>query len=293
MEVQVITPHGFCEGVLNAIRIAKAARNDHPTATIHVIGSLVHNEEVKVEFEKNNFVFHDEFIKPLSQWMAEIPGGSVIVFAAHGHEKSLDEIAKKKGLIIYDTTCRFVQQNASMIKQEVDSCHQVIYIGKEGHAECIGALSIDSAQVHLCDPSEIEADSSWKHLDEKQPAVISQTTMDLADLETAKKAILSLYPEALFSDERCFSTKKRQEAICQAAPDTDLFIVLGSSTSNNTTKLCDLAKKKYPQAVVLRVLNLEELRKISLFGGKKVALASGASTSNETFQAVLNYLRSR
>lgn len=293
MEVQVITPHGFCEGVLNAIRIAKKARKDHPTATIHVIGSLVHNEEVKADFEKNHFVFHDEFTKPLSQWMAEIPCGSIIVFAAHGHEKSLDETAKKKGLIVYDTTCRFVQQNASMIEQELAAGHEVIYIGKKGHAECVGALSIDPGQVHLCDPSEIEADASWKHLEEGQPAVISQTTMDLEDLDTAKKAILSLYPEAIFSDERCFSTKRRQEAIGQASPDTDLFIILGSSTSNNTAKLCDLAKKKNPQALVLRVLNLDELRKINLFGKKKAALASGASTSNETFQAVLNYLRSR
>jgi 4-hydroxy-3-methylbut-2-enyl diphosphate reductase len=293
MEVQIITPHGFCEGVLNAIRIAKTARKEHPTATIHVIGSLVHNEEVIRDFEKDHFVFHDEFHQPLSVSLAQIPAGSVIVFAAHGHEKALDEMAQKKGLIVYDTTCRFVRQNASMIAMELEIGHEVIYIGKKGHAECVGALSLDANKVHLCDPSELENEGSWKHIAEEQPAVVSQTTMDLEDLETAKKAILALYPQALFSDERCFSTKRRQEAIDQAAPDTDLFIILGSSTSNNTAKLYDLAKKKYPSAFVLRVLNLEELRKVSLFGHKKAALASGASTSNETFQAVLNYLRSR
>jgi 4-hydroxy-3-methylbut-2-enyl diphosphate reductase len=115
--------------------------------------------------------------------------------------------------------------------------------------------------------------------------------MDLADLYFAKKALSVLFPKARFKDERCFATKKRQEALYKVGEDVDVFVILGSCTSNNTMKLCSIAKDNFPKADVYRINSMEELKAVKLEGKKRVALASGASTSPEFFNKVNDYLR--
>jgi 4-hydroxy-3-methylbut-2-enyl diphosphate reductase len=289
METYVVTPHGFCEGVVRAIALAKKAKKEHPAETIHVLGLLVHNEDVIKDLEGEGFLFHDERQGDLSEQLAAIPDGSILVFAAHGHDPKLNLMAQAKKMIVYDATCRFVEANAASIRQEISKGHQVIYIGKSGHAESLGALAIDRQRVHLFDPTV--NDTAWQSTGDKKPSVISQTTMDLADIEAAKTTILRFYPQAHFLDERCFSTQKRQEALLKAPKDCDLFIILGSGNSNNTLKLAAIAQNHFPDALVIRALNLSELRTRPLSGKKKAALASGASTSPTTFSEVLAYLK--
>jgi 4-hydroxy-3-methylbut-2-enyl diphosphate reductase len=291
METYVVTPHGFCEGVVRAIALAKKAKKEHPSEIIHVLGMLVHNEDVIEQLSKEGFLFHDERKGDLATQLAAIPDGSVLVFAAHGHDPALNGMAKKKGLIVYDATCQFVQANASSILTEIAHHHEVIYIGKAQHAESLGALAIAPKHSHLFDPSTPKL-GDWNHLADPEPSVVSQTTMDLDDIEKAKQAISRVYPKAHYLDERCFSTQKRQAALLQAPHDIDLFVILGSSNSNNTVKLASIAEQNYPNAQVIRALNLAELKTYSLKGKKKAALASGASTSSETFNEVLAYLKS-
>jgi 4-hydroxy-3-methylbut-2-enyl diphosphate reductase len=291
METYVVTPHGFCEGVVRAIALAKKAKKEHPAETIHVLGMLVHNEDVIAELSQEGFLFHDERQGDLAGQLSSIPDSSVLVFAAHGHDPALDAMAKKKQLLVYDATCRFVQANATSILDEIAHHHDVIYIGKKNHAESLGALAIAPNHLHLFDPSSPE-EGDWKNLQESDPSVISQTTMDLSDIEQAKVLIGHRYPKARFLDERCLSTQKRQAALLGAPSDIDLFIILGSPSSNNTLKLASIASQAYPQATILRVLNLAELKAYALTGKKKAALASGASTSSQTFDEVLAYLKS-
>lgn len=293
MDIQVLEPHGFCEGVVRAIQIAKKARSEHPGQTIHVLGWLVHNEEVIAGMEKDGFVFHGEKEGSLKDCLNLIPSGSVVVFAAHGHDPSLNAIAEDKAVIIYDATCHYVEANAATMKAEIHKGHDIIYIGQKNHAECVGALSIDPGHIFLCDPALLADDTSWKHLADPSPIVVSQTTMDMDDLIQAKQAISRLYPSLTFIDERCSATKRRQTAILLAEKNTDLFLILGSLTSNNTMKLVQIAKDNFPHADVIRALGLEEVISLGdLRHYQHVALASGASTSNETFQNVLSYLKS-
>jgi 4-hydroxy-3-methylbut-2-enyl diphosphate reductase len=290
METYIVTPHGFCEGVVRAIALAKKAKKEHPSSKIHVLGMLVHNEDVIDELSQEGMVFHDERNGNLKDQLLSIPDASVLVFAAHGHDPSLNELAKQKKMIVYDATCRYVEANATSIVNEIAHHHDVIYIGKKNHAESMGALAIEPKHTHLFDPSSPK-EGDWASLANPEPAVISQTTMDLEDIEEAKKEISQLYPQANFLDERCLSTQKRQAALLEAPKDIDVYVILGSGNSNNTVKLSSLALKNYPHAQVIRALNLAELKTYSLQGKKKAALASGASTSPDTFAEVLAYLK--
>jgi 4-hydroxy-3-methylbut-2-enyl diphosphate reductase len=290
MEVISIEPHGFCEGVVSALLKAKQARKEHPIGPIYVLGLLVHNEDVIGRLEKEGFLFCDEQTKSLEEWIAEIPERSVVVFAAHGHAPRLDRMAEDRHLITYDATCHFVKDNAFVISRETQIGNDVIYIGRKKHAEAIATLGIDSARVHLFD-SEHPEDDSWQSIESSSPLVLAQTTMDLDDIASAQESIRRIYPSARFQAERCSATQRRQTAILTAPEDIDVYIILGSSRSNNTLKLEAVAKKAYPKVPVLRVLDLADLQSHDLTGKKKAALASGASTSPQVFSEVEAYLK--
>lgn len=290
MEVISIEPHGFCEGVVSALLKAKEARKDHPVGPIYVLGLLVHNEDVIEDLSKEGFLFCDEASKSLEDWAEEIPVQSVVVFAAHGHSPLIDRLAEDRHFVTYDATCHFVRDNAEVIYRESRIGNDIIYIGRKKHAEAIAALGIDPGRVHLYD-SEHPEDDSWGSIESSSPLVLAQTTMDLDDIASAQEAIRRIYPSARFQAERCSATQRRQTAILSAPKDIDLYVILGSSRSNNTLKLESVAKKAYPLSEVIRALDLADLQTHDLRDKKKAALASGASTSPQVFNEVEAYLK--
>jgi 4-hydroxy-3-methylbut-2-enyl diphosphate reductase len=289
MEVLVIEPHAYCEGVLRALASAKKALNEHPGEPVYLLGSLVHNEDAIASLERDGLVLLDERGKPLEQYLGELKEGSVVVYSAHGHGDALRRLADKRHLVTYDATCRFVKENMDSIRLDLLKGEEVIYIGEEGHLECLAALSLGKG-IHLYDSAH--GIYPFSSLTRSDPLIYSQTTMSVEDIEKASADIKNHCPDAVFAQARCHSTIARQEALLAAPKDCDLFVILGSETSNNTMKLYSLAKKNFPQAQVLRVLNASELKKVDIIGKKKAALASGASTSLEVFDAAKRYLLS-
>ncbi len=43
MEVKRVVPSGYCKGVVNAIKLAKQTRLDHPEDDVYILGMLAHN----------------------------------------------------------------------------------------------------------------------------------------------------------------------------------------------------------------------------------------------------------
>lgn len=287
MKVITIEPNCFCAGVNNALNMAYKAKSENPDKTIYMLGSLVHNERVVKDLENDGFVILNEKKKPLEEWITSLEKDDVVVFSAHGHDPKLDVLAKNKGLKIYDSTCGFVKANELLLKKKVESGGQVIYIGQEGHAEAKGALGIDSNNIFLCQPGK---DFNKNLVKADNPLLVSQTTMGLEEIKEATELLEKFFPNAEISARVCDATEKRQTAISKAPKDIDLYVVMGSSTSNNTIKLYQLAKAQYKNAMILRVLDLDELKQYEIKGKKTAALVSGASTSLKEFNEVRDYL---
>lgn len=287
MEVIVINPHSFCFGVNKALALAKKAKEGHPEETIYLLGGLVHNERVLASLKDDGFVLLDEKEKSLEEHLSSLKEGSILVFSAHGHPEKLDEMAKKKNLLVYDATCRYVKDNENAIKDELALGHEIIYIGLKGHAESLSALSL-SNDVHLfAPPFQSEELASIK---DRSPLLISQTTMGLSEIERAKLEVRKLFPNYREKAKCCLATEMRQKAVSEAPIDIDMFIILGSKNSNNTMKLFECAKNSHPNSQVIRLMDLKEAQEINYSAIKKIALASGASTSSEDFQEVRQYL---
>ena len=189
-------------------------------------------------------------------------------------------------MIVYDATCRYVTENLVSALNVIKD-RSVIYAGVKGHLESLAFLA-------NC-PKAIFYDVATNVFDEKavlgnEPFVIAQTTLSGLEVERARHEILSRFPQAVFGPERCHSTALRQKAMSELPSDVDTVIVLGSKRSNNSLKLAQIAMNQGFETHL--IMDLASLKELDLGGKKKVALASGASTSFETFEECLQYLQS-
>lgn len=289
MEVFVCEPHGLCSGVRRALAIAKKCHDDE-MKDVHILGPLVHNETLLESLRKDGFILHSEENKALKEEMLQIEDGSNVIFAAHGHSKELDDIAERKHFNVFDSTCPFVSSNANIILSAIGQGKDVIYIGLKNHAECEAALSL-SNHIFLYDMKD-SSNQSWKGVSGESPEIVIQTTLGEAHLMDAINEIKLVYPKAHLASRPCLATTERQEAVKMAPKDITAFIVLGSKTSHNTEALCSTIKEKYPEATLVRALDLEELKQCDFPHYGTAALTSGASSPEEVFMEVEAYLKS-
>ena len=286
MEVLPLHPHGYCVGVRQAISTALEAKKNYPDRDVYLLGLLVHNEETMKDLSNAGLIPLDEHEKSILEHILDRKKGDVVVFSAHGHPEAYEELAKEKGLIVIDATCRYVTENLLAAKEESSP---VLYVGVEGHLESEAFLA-NCPEATFYDVKTGHAEFMHLLAQGGNPTIITQTTLSSLEVESALKDIRTLFPHATLSKERCHSTSLRQKAILDLPEDVDAVIVLGSKRSNNSLKLAELAKSKGKKAYLC--LGLEDVKALPLGKERRLALCSGASTSDATFDAVLSYLRS-
>lgn len=282
MKVELVKPQGYCAGVLNAINIAKKAKEENPNNRVYVLGMLVHNKSVINELTKNGI----KTLKKSNNIPFYLKRGDVLIFTAHGHDEKLDILAKNKGLIVYDCTCPIVKKNLDMIKEEIKNHHQVIYIGQKEHKETMAALSLGK-NVSLYDT---KCGFNYNSVTDNSPLVINQTTLNFLSLSSIHDDIKSHIPEARIQNEICNATRLRQEAILNISNDTDLIVIIGDKLSSNSNKLFNIANSKYLDKKIIMIESLDDLEKIDLSLYKKATISSGASTPMKIVEEVTNYL---
>lgn len=225
--------------------------------------------------------------KTYEQLINTVPPESVLIFTAHGHDEKLDEIARRRGLTILDTTCPKVKNNLVLIKQELAAGHQVIYIGHKSHPETEAALSISSNVFHY----DVAMGVDYSKITDPSPLVINQTTLNIIDIQKNFEDIKAHIPEARILEEICNTTRLRQEAVISLPHDVDLIIVVGDIYSSNTKRLYEIARMSHSETLSVMVSELHELDLNMLKEKKHVAIASGASTPLFAIEEIENYLK--
>ena len=276
MKVEILKPKAYCAGVSNAINLAYKAREENPNKKVYVLGMLVHNNFVVEELKKKDI--------QVALDINSIPDGEVIIFSAHGHKRELDEIAKQKNLIVYDSVCPKVLANMKLIEENVKAGHCVIYIGQKGHPEAEACLSLYNKVIlytnNILNNYHIENDES--------PLVINQTTLSILDIKGIHEDILKSIPNARIANEICGSTRLRQEAILSLDKDVDLIIVVGDNNSSNTKRLLEVAKASHPEVESLMIADASELDMRTCANKNHIVISSGASTPEDIIDAGYN-----
>lgn len=182
--------------------------------------------------------------------------------------------AEGRKLKIVDATCPFVKKVHTAARAFSDKGLPVVVIGKRDHAEVKGIVG------------EAERAFIYPELPEDGPlGVVSQTTMN-ADEVGAITAELAKTRELETMAEVCRATKERQDAV--KAFQGDALLVLGSATSSNTRRLCEVARCR-----TFLAGTMDEVCAMDFAGVEHLGVTSGASTPEEFFNKVIDRLRGK
>jgi len=288
MNIYVTNPHGYCMGVVNAIKLAEQAKYENPHRPVAILGMLVHNEEVIKRLHKKGIFTLYDTAKSHKELLQEINPATIIVFSAHGHVKELEEIANQRQLTFIDATCSRVTRNHDLIRSAIQDGKQVIFIGKKGHPETTAALSLDQSIILY----DIKEKMKYTDVDIiKETFVLNQTTLSFLELKPIHSELTRHFEHITINEEICSATRLRQQAVMDIPPHVDLIYVVGSSYSSNTEKLVEVAKKTHPRALIYRINTVEDIHVSDLANKKLVAVAAGASTPPDITEEIIAFLR--
>lgn len=290
-DIVLANPRGFCAGVDRAIIIVEQALEKFG-APIYVRNEVVHNKFVVDGLRAKGAVF--------VQHLDEIPTGSTVIFSAHGVSKAVRAEAEDRGLIAYDATCPLVTKVHIEVAKMRDAGMEIIMIGHKGHPEVEGTMGQvesdhdDDDEVAAIGMYLVETPADVAQLKVKNPdklAFVTQTTLSMDDAATVIEALKAKYPNihAPKSEDICYATQNRQDAVKLMAKDCDLLIIVGSPNSSNSNRLQEVAEKQGIESYM--VDNASYLQASWLVGKKKIGVSAGASAPEVLVKGVISQLQ--
>ena len=281
-------PRGFCAGVDRAIIIVEQALEKFG-APIYVRHEVVHNKFVVDELRAKGAVFVEE--------LDEIPTGSTVIFSAHGVSKAVRAEADARGLTAFDATCPLVTKVHIEVAKMRAAGLEIIMIGHKGHPEVEGTMGqIDEIEtvpagkgIYLVETPEDVA--SLTVIDPLKLAFVTQTTLSMDDAALVISALKARFPSinAPKSDDICYATQNRQDAIKIMAKDCDLVIIVGSPNSSNSNRLREVAENQGVEAYMID--NASFLKPEWLQGKRKIGVSAGASAPEILVKEVISKLQ--
>jgi 4-hydroxy-3-methylbut-2-enyl diphosphate reductase len=268
-EILLANPRGFCAGVDRAIIMVEQALEKFG-APIYVRHEVVHNKFVVDQLRAKGAVFVEE--------LDEIPAGSTVIFSAHGVSKAVRADAESRGLTAYDATCPLVTKVHIEVAKMRAAGLEIIMIGHKGHPEVEGTMGQSdngNSGMYLVETPENVANLVVSN--PQKLAYVTQTTLSVDDASQVINALKSRFPEinAPKSDDICYATQNRQDAVKIMAKDCDLVIIVGSQNSSNSNRLREVAKNQGVEAYMID--NASFLKAEWLVGKKKIGVSAGAS----------------
>lgn len=236
LTIRLCGPRGFCAGVDRAIQIVVLALKRYG-APVYVRHEIVHNRYVVEGLEAKGAVFVEE--------LDEIPAEhrqQPVVFSAHGVPKSVPADAQSRNLFYLDATCPLVSKVHKQAMRHERLGRHVILIGHAGHPEVVGTMGqLPEGTVSLIET--VEDVDRYEPADPDNLGYVTQTTLSVDDTAGVIKRLQERFPNltAPSADSICYATTNRQEAVKQAAPGCDLFIVVGAPNSSNSKRLVEVA----------------------------------------------------
>lgn len=287
-EIVLANPRGFCAGVDRAIIIVEQALEKFG-APIYVRNEVVHNKFVVDELRNKGAIFVDELDK--------IPKGSTVIFSAHGVSKAVRAEADARGLTAYDATCPLVTKVHIEVAKMRKAGLEIIMIGHKGHPEVegtMGQVGADEVEDTSLAMYLVETPEDVTNLTVKNPeklAFVTQTTLSMDDAAQVINALKTKFPniQAPKSDDICYATQNRQDAVKIMAKDSDLVIIVGSPNSSNSNRLREVAQNQGVEAYM--VDNASYLKPEWLVGKKKIGVSAGASAPEILVKEVIAKLQ--
>ncbi len=281
--VLLAAPRGYCAGVDRAVITVEKAL-DLYGPPVYVRKQIVHNKHVVHDLEDRGAIFVEE--------LDEVPEGATVVFSAHGVSPAVHRHAEQRGLKTIDATCPLVTKVHNEARKFARDDYDILLIGHEGHEEVEGTAGEASRNITLVQsPADV---ANVKVRDPDKVAWLSQTTLSVDETMETVGRIRQQFPNLLDppSDDICYATQNRQQAVKQIAAGADLVLVVGSGNSSNSVRLVEVALESGASAAH-RVDDASEIDEAWLEGVSSVGVTSGASVPEDLVDGVLEFLSGR
>ena len=279
--VLLAAPRGYCAGVDRAVVTVEKALALYG-APVYVRKQIVHNVHVVASLEAKGAIFVEE--------TDEVPEGKTVVFSAHGVSPLVHEQAAARNLKTIDATCPLVTKVHHEVRRFATEDSEILLIGHHGHEEVEGTAGEAPDRVRIVDG--LEGARTIQPTPGKNLVWLSQTTLSVDETMETVAILKERFPDiqAPPSDDICYATQNRQEAIKEIAPQADLVIVVGSRNSSNSVRLVEVALEYGAKASYL-VDYAEEIQDKWFTGVETIGLTSGASVPEILVKDVLATLQ--
>ena len=261
-----VRPRGFCAGVVRAVDIVELALEAYGNP-VYVHHEIVHNTYVVEQLRRRGAIFVET--------IEEVPYGAVLVFSAHGVPPTVREEAKARSLKVIDATCPLVTKVHFEALKFAREDRTIILIGHKDHQEIIGTSGEAPDRTIVVD--SVEAVDRLEVNNPEKLAFLTQTTLSLYDTQEIVARLRQKFPKIVGpkSDDICYATQNRQDAVEQVAKDVELILVVGSQNSSNSNRLVEVAERHGVKATLID--SAMDIDPAWLEGIRSVGLTAGAS----------------
>ena len=279
-EILLAGPRGFCAGVERAIDIVEVALSVCPPP-VYVRREIVHNRLVVETLRQKGAMFVDE--------LDEVPADSRVVFSAHGVSPQVRREAADRDLKVIDATCPLVTKVHAEARRFARAGYRIVLVGHEGHEEVEGTTGEAPDNITLIERAEdigrLAASKNGHPV-----AYLTQTTLAVDEVEDVVAALRERFPDLSGpgSDDICYATSNRQDAVKALARECDLLLVIGSQNSSNSKRLVEVSEREGCPA---RLLDDEsEIDPEWLAGTRTIGVTAGASAPEVLVDRVIGAL---
>jgi 4-hydroxy-3-methylbut-2-enyl diphosphate reductase len=282
MRVVLANPHGFCAGVVMAIRtLDRALELFGPP--LYVYHEIVHNNHVVESFRRRGVIFVDT--------VDEVPEGGRLIYSAHGVGPQIRAQANDRNLRTIDATCPLVSKVHLEAIRFASEGRTVVLIGHAGHDEAVGTLGEAPKQMKLVET--VEDVEALVVPDPEKVAYITQTTLSVDEANHIIERLKARFPQIVGPPKKdiCYATQNRQDAIKMFLPTADVVLVLGSRNSSNSNRLAEIAREGGRPAYLID--SADEIDPSWLVGCETVLVTAGASAPEEVVEECVAYLVDR
>ncbi len=278
--VLLLKPRGFCAGVVRAIDIVELALETYGPP-IFVRREIVHNLHVVNDLASRGAIFVDE--------VDDVPPGERLVYSAHGVAPSVRRNAEARNLRVIDATCPLVTKVHLEAIRFAKAQRTILLIGHRNHDEVIGTIGeAPDRTIVVSDADEAET----VEIPDGEIAYLTQTTLGVSEAQSVIKVLKRRVPHIKGppSQDICYATENRQQAIEKVAKEAEFLLVVGSQNSSNSQRMVEVANGA---GLPGRLIDDEaDIQQHWLDGIRRVAVSAGASAPESLVQRVVQHLRS-
>jgi 4-hydroxy-3-methylbut-2-enyl diphosphate reductase len=277
--VLLAEPRSFCAGVERAIEIVELALAQRG-APVYVRKQIVHNHHVVTDLERRGAIFVDE--------LDEVPDGATTVFSAHGVSPAVRAEAVERRLDVIDATCPLVAKVHAEARRFAAAGNTVILIGHDGHEEIEGTRGEAPESTLLV--QDVRDAERIRPPDAARVTYLTQTTLAVDETEEIVQTLRARFPalRGPASDDICYATTNRQDAVREIARESDVVLVVGSRNSSNSLRLVEVAERENTPAYLIDDEGDIDLRWIT--NATTIGLSAGASAPEPLVTSVIETL---